>query len=231
METQLDKIKDITKQYLHRPVEPVGLLMVDHPVFASAFVGPKLTLEQLQNRGSLGDLDFYTVLNPDGLKKATANYEEIIDKTDSASQLAILIQGRYRLQWLGDIRPYLSGCDFASILNVAWVSGVAKDIEEAFRWFESCKPDELMSESELAVFNNIPNEITLYRGVKKGLRDDGLSWTDDISIAEWFVTRHGDHGHVLKMIAKKEEILAYFDSRQEREYIVYPHNYEVLKEL
>lgn len=65
------------------------------------------------------------------------------------------------------------------------------------------------------------NTVTIYRGVKvKNYR--GLSWTVDRSVAEWFARRFGHNGdscYVFTGIINKKNILALFNSRNEKEVV------------
>jgi hypothetical protein len=80
-----------------------------------------------------------------------------------------------------------------------------------------------MSDGELNVFNNLPENLTIYRGVGVGRKKMGLSWTENCDKADWFAKRfnqNGKQGYLLKAEINKKGILAYFNSRNEDELIV-----------
>ncbi len=63
--------------------------------------------------------------------------------------------------------------------------------------------------------------VTIYRGVKVN-NYRGLSWTVDKSVAEWFARRFrhdGDKCYVFTGIINKKDILALFNSRNEKEVV------------
>lgn len=65
------------------------------------------------------------------------------------------------------------------------------------------------------------NTVTIYRGVKVN-NYRGLSWTIDKSVAEWFARRFrydGDKCYVFTGIINKKDILALFNSRNEKEVV------------
>ena len=76
-----------------------------------------------------------------------------------------------------------------------------------------------MSEEEFTIYENLPEILTVYRGVGVGGVRDGLSWTRDINMAIWFANRfngkNGKTGYVLSAEIHKEDILAYFSKEDE----------------
>lgn len=72
--------------------------------------------------------------------------------------------------------------------------------------------------------------VMIYRGVK--VNDHrGLSWTTDRNIAEWFakrLTHNGDKCYVFTGKIEKEDIIAIFNSRNEKEVVC---NYRKIKDI
>lgn len=63
--------------------------------------------------------------------------------------------------------------------------------------------------------------VTIYRGVKVN-NYRGLSWTIDKNVAEWFARRFGHNGdkcYIFIGIINKKDILALFNSRNEKEVV------------
>ena len=88
--------------------------------------------------------------------------------------------------------------------------------------FEQFTPEELMDEDDLKVWNELPEEFTIFQG------DTGdpweISWTLKRSVAEWFANRfsgtaQGGNGEVREKRIKKSEARAYFGGRNEEEII------------
>ena len=60
----------------------------------------------------------------------------------------------------------------------------------------------------------------MYRGVAVGRNPDGMSWTRELDGAEWFSRRFGESGYIIKGIAYKKDVLAYFSRRNESEVLI-----------
>ena len=83
-----------------------------------------------------------------------------------------------------------------------------------------CRKDYLMDKEEYKAYKELPDEITVYRGVNSVGRILSLSWTTDLETAKWFAKRWTKDGKVCKGKIKKEYVLAYFLGRGESEVII-----------
>lgn len=63
-------------------------------------------------------------------------------------------------------------------------------------------------------------KITIYRGVAQGRVKIGLSWTDDLDQAKWFQHRFGEGNTLLQLNVQKKDIIAYFNTRNEKEILL-----------
>ena len=84
-------------------------------------------------------------------------------------------------------------------------------------------------EEEYEVYKSLPDKFTVYRGVAIGRNPNGLSWTKSKSKAEWFSHRfdkNNNIGYVQSAIADKQNVLAYFNSRDEDEIVVDPKTFD-----
>lgn len=99
--------------------------------------------------------------------------------------------------------------------------------------FQSDRPgkEHLMNEEDKEVFNQMPDEITIYRAMSKKEYDSGnyrLSWTLNKEVAEFFSERSESLYekdiliHEVKI--KKTEAIAYFNDRNEEEIIYIKNN-------
>lgn len=66
----------------------------------------------------------------------------------------------------------------------------------------------------------MPEEITVYRGIRGRGSLKALSWTTDIEKAEWFAKRWDKNGKVYSVNVSKDDVLAVFSSRGESELVV-----------
>lgn len=85
----------------------------------------------------------------------------------------------------------------------------------------------MMDEDERALFYQLPDEFTVYRGFQIDGRWESMSWTTDKSIAEFFAKRllHPDETpYIAEGKVKKEHVIALFQGRGESEIVVLPDN-------
>jgi hypothetical protein len=90
---------------------------------------------------------------------------------------------------------------------------------------------EVMDEDERAALEALPDRVTVYRGVTRYSRRNGLSWTLDQEKATWFANRFkrkSDKPCVLVGEIPKDEILAHFLGHNEHEIVA---NYKDVKNI
>ena len=76
-------------------------------------------------------------------------------------------------------------------------------------WFRSQRPgaSHLMTEEERQTLTRIPEHLVIYRGYGHG-NGQGISWTLDRRVADWFACRFGGTPAVLRGIAMKHDVRA-----------------------
>lgn len=86
--------------------------------------------------------------------------------------------------------------------------------------------EKLMEDDERAALAQLPEQVTIYRGVT-GDEDEGFSWTTDKRIAEWFASRAAttytfakNNPLVMTGTVNRKDIVAYL--LEEKEVIVFP---------
>ena len=123
------------------------------------------------------------------------------------------------MTWFRFVSPYLSDEDYGTMLKECWImeDNPNQDknvpIKMAIELFRRAKKDCIMDKEEQEYYDNLPETLTLYRGVSEGRERLGLSWTDNYDVAVWYQKRFkewGRDGVVLKAEVKKEDVLAYF---------------------
>ena len=132
----------------------------------------------------------------------------------------------YRLDAFLDICDELSDEKYWQLLADIWIDSESIYIN-GDRWVEalSQRSDEsramMMSDEERLELSELPETITVYRGCKRDINEQGLSWTLSKSKAEWFAKRWGnDDGDVITRQIDKSEIVALLNGRGEREIIL-----------
>ena len=142
-------------------------------------------------------------------------------------QTVIWIHERpHRLWALGQIEYRLDDDDYWPLLRDVWVDSenIWQNLEE---WQDRLNEDRwgshlMMDDEERAVYDALPEQVTVYRGAINGLNERSLSWTLDKERAEWFANRFDRDGGpiVLTGVVAKDEIRAYIASRGEQEILV-----------
>ena len=97
--------------------------------------------------------------------------------------------------------------------------------------FQDADPEVLMNPDDYAVYQSLPDTITVYRGVI-GMAEDsylGLSWSLNQETAEWFAKRFGHRGYVYEGQIDKKYVYAYFSGRNESEVVMRPKYLRGLK--
>ena len=219
-ETNMNKIKQIAKNFLHFEIAKTDLpFIVQHPFTNSPYV----MVKKGKNRFELGDLS-----KKEDLKLWTKNLEREIDNFDLFT-LLIFMNKAFYLLFIKNIEPYLSDGDLGKVLAQTWTSieYISTDInvssEDITNWFKRADKKTLMSVNELEILESLPQKVTIYRGVtaENNMNHQALSWTLNRDTAKWFANRFQTGTcEIWQKEIKKEEILCYFGGRNESEVIV-----------
>ena len=223
-ETDLTEIKNILKDFLHIPVEETEYspIVVQHPIFESgiSYVNNKMT----------------DIMTPEGFAAVAKQVEEDIDKIDDVFGCVNILRQSYYLTFLKFAKESLSLSDFSMLLGKFWTEeenpngDVNVPVSLSARWFKSADKRVLMYDDEYKTYKDLPEAFTVYRGVTPGRNPDGMSWTRDLSKADWFSRRFGD-GYVLEGIANKKDVLAFFSRRGEEEVVIEAKKVKNKKEI
>ena len=220
-QTDLKLVKSMALTFLHLPVKETEFspIVVMHPIFENGFVGIK------EN----GEFKLVNIMeSEDNLEKARKQWRTNIESAKDVFQVYMFMRKSYRLTFLKHIEKYLSEKDFTALLANAWVSSenpnqdVNVNIPTLTKWFKKADKRLLMTEEDYQVFVNLEPEFKIYRGVAIGRNPKGLSWTMNYSKAEWFANRFNtanQKGYIQEGIVKKENVLAYFNIRDEEEIV------------
>jgi len=155
---------------------------------------------------------------------------------EEASNLLIMSSSFDRFQTFLKIKDELNDIDYWRILADAYTGSdnlyyLKEEIKEAFLEGRS-EREYLMNKKELKVYNSLPENITIYRGMtteELESGDFGVSWTLSRERADYFAFTYGRNFStegipkvVHQLEVKKVEILAYFNERNEQEVIYIP---------
>ena len=225
MKTNMDEIKRIAKTLAYTTVnfdEQIPFI-VHHPFFQTSVYtigGEKFRMLDLTNC--------------EERELAIKNVVKIIEKVKGISEFFMLVTKPYLPAFFKFTHKYMSEQDYAEFLSEMWTyvefpnndANISK--LEFIKLFEKANKDFLMTKDELQYIEQMPEEITIYRGLNGKASVKALSWTTDISKAEWFANRFGGNGEVHSAKVNKRDILAYFTGRGESEVVV---NFKKLREI
>lgn len=221
-ETNINKMKRMAECFLYIEPEAVSSVpfLVQHPIFESNPV-------VIPSDGGIEAVD--VLEDHAGLARLRQLYRTQIEDCTQPFHLYIFIRKSYRLCYLRHCKPYLSKADFSRLFADAWVCSenpnqdINVPLSMAVRWFREADKRVLMNQEDYDVFSNISEQVRVFRGVAVGRNAKGLSWTQNLKTAEWFAHRFDTdtkQGYVETAVAKKSDILAYFNTRNEDELVV-----------
>lgn len=151
----------------------------------------------------------------------------LIDESNNLIRLFLLVDKNWRLTALKYAKEDMSLKDFSEILSLSWImaenpNGDANvSINTLIKWFRQADKHILMEDDDYKIWENLPDELTLYRGISQHHNPKGLSWTKNIETAKWFKNRfNSPDNYMLKAVVKKEDMICYLNSRGEDEIVV-----------
>lgn len=233
MKTNLNEIKSMAKIFLYQPIKTdknfSPKLCVYHPFLSSSIISISLS--------EIADV----LDNQEALEKYRKRMENEIDNSD-LHRIYALIRKPYRLSFIKYCEQYLSEKDLAELFADAWVSSENPNqdancpISYLIKMFKKCNKRYLMQEKDYEIYQSLPDTFTIYRGVAVNRNPKGLSWTQNLETAKWFAHRFDTNekkGYIQTAIAKKEDVLAYFNTRNEDEIVYNSKKLEItiLKEV
>lgn len=228
MNKNLRNVKDAAIALLETPVKvtemPLGngaaMELVQHPFFTNRFVCWNPDDAEHPHLDILG--------SNDDMQEAIRRYKGFIEKSDSIDSILLLMAKSYRLPFLKHIQKTLSPDEMGGLLAYIWVCSENPNdcmvpLSTLIKWFKKASRESLMDAEELAYYDSLPDEFTVYRGIGSKSNKKGISYTLSLEKAEWFAKRFQQKkGYVLTGTAKKKDVLAYFNSREEQEVLVEP---------
>ena len=212
--TDMDNVLEVALTFLHLDPQPLDIpLFVAHPFFNSPlFPVPS------ENGGT----KMVNVLeDAEGMRQIREYFKEKLEKCKNVQKILYYLQKQYRLVFLQHVRNFLSDEDPNSDVDVS--------VSELKRWFRSADKKYLMNQEEYQHYLELPDHLTVYRGIHKGGNKKGLSWTMDRQKAIWFAKRFcskGDTCLLLSADIQKSEALAYFSGRNEEEIVCQPKTFQ-----
>lgn len=166
--------------------------------------------------------------------------KENIMSTKNFSTLWTMIGDNWKLTYLKYTKNYFSKSEFANYLAEAWVLAENPNADAncshntLIKWFRNADKKFLMVKDDYDIWINLPDSLKVYRGVGVSRNKMGLSWTFDKNKAIWFAQRfnYGNQkGYLLEGVIEKKNILAYFNTRGEKEVVADYTKIEFIKKI
>lgn len=217
--TNLEEVKKVALclAYVEIGETAFSPVVVQHPILESAIV-------MLNGRDTLVNI----LEDKDGYAEYMKQLEKRISDCVNPYEVYCIFRSSYKLTFIRFAMDYLSVDDMSRLLADAWVveenpnQDVNVSVAMVTRWFRKANKRLLMTEEDYAVYESLQPEIVVYRGVGVGRNPKGLSWTMSFENAKWFAGRFNNDikkGYVQKATVRKENILAYFNTRNEDEIV------------
>jgi len=233
--TNLEAVKEVAKSFLYLPIEKVdseigyAMGILTHPFFESVHRPiPKELKENYDINTGEHFIGIGNILEDRKLLNYYIDlFEEKINDSKDVFDIVSLLRKQYRLAFIKYTLKLLSKEDFSNLLREAWIMSenpngdVNVSLEMLIDWYKMADKRILMEEKDYQYYCELKKQpvITVYRGVSKGRNPMGLSWTDDYDKAIWFANRFGK-GFVQKAEISPKRILAYINSRDEKEIVI-----------
>lgn len=172
-----------------------------------------------------GKMEMLDITNEDNYELWKEFVFALIDRAEDFGRISMMINTPWKLTLLKYAKDYLDDKTFTVYLADFWVTSENPNmdanvsIKEFISWFKRADKKVLMDKEDYEVWQALPEEFTVYRGVSQNRAEYGLSWTRNLKTAEWFANRFGE-GHVLSATINKKHALAYLNSRGEDEIVV-----------
>lgn len=141
----------------------------------------------------------------------------------------------YRIQVLLEFADHMTDQVFWEILGSIWTDSenIWQNENEWRNLLESDRPgrEHVMDDDDRRAFNDLPDKIDIYRGCISEQNEDGLSWTTNVKVAEFFAKRfaglHDGDPIILCGTVDKSDVLFYSAGRNESEVVVLPEKVHV----
>lgn len=240
--TNLDEVKRIAKILLHYPTIPIeNTKFVWHPFLKFDYLidaeNSKTERDQETGTKIIVEPNTLSTKKEEDLKRIYEIYSSYIDKVTEYTGFIWLINNKQQLPFFfKETKQYVNKKDFSKFLGEMWTliesPSHAPNVtnKQLVNYFKQADKEYVMNQEELNLYNSLPDEITIYRGVEKNKKNSAkaLSWTLNKDKAKWFATRYEDKGTMFTAKIKKEDVLAYFNSRKEEEVVIDYNNLELI---
>lgn len=235
--TDIEKVQEIAISLLKTyPVFDEKYPFIVHHPFAQSDI---VYIPEDPEKGAAGNIKICSMRNEEEVKEWRRYMQRVIRRCKTVSAIMVYMSKPYYFAFIKSARHHMDDFTFGDVLHTAWIS---MEFPNNDIFLSTCEVSlmmrmvgnrsYLMGEENLNYLKyRIPDEVTVYRGVRTERdQSERLSWTLSEEVARKFArsfSRGG--GFVYKGTIKKEDIIAYFDDRNEKEVVGFPENIELYK--
>lgn len=190
-------------------------------------------------RGAAGPIKICSMRDKEDVKEWRRYMTYVIRNCKTTSAIMTYMSKPYYFAFIKMARHYMDDFTFGDVLHTAWTSmefpnnDIFLSTDEIALMMKMVgNRSYLMREENLNYMKyQIPDEVTVYRGVSTERdQSERLSWTLSEEVAMKFARGFSrDGGFIYKGTIRKEDIIAYFDDRDEKEVVGFPENIELYK--
>lgn len=236
--TNMDLVRETAISLLYVDIQetPFSPTIVSHP-----FTNAGIAYVQTGTKIKMLNL----CQSEDDLNQWRREIKQKIQECKNPYQIIMLLNRPYYLTFLKFIKTYLNSEDLTELMRYAWCRQENPNQDpnmtrnELIQIFSACDKQMLMSQEDLAYYTNLPDELTIYRGVRTKRKNtvNALSWTLNPKTARFFAARFlrkREVGYIFRSTIKKEHTFAYFSDADEAEIVVNPkylENIELVEEI
>lgn len=229
-QTNLELIKEkaIVFLYIEPEINKELPIFVLHPFFDNRnFFIPANKLEE----GTFIDI----FESDENLRIARDLLKSRINSAKNPFQIIYMIRDADKRTFFKFIMDYLDDKDFGEIFRYVWTAtecphfDINISVAELKKMFKKANKKYLMEKDEIKKIENMPEEITIYRGITSDTYYKALSWTLDENKAIWFSNRFNTNGNVFRAKIKKQDVLAYFGNEEKEIIVDYNKIYDLNK--
>lgn len=218
MITDMKKIQEVAKMLLWQDVvvNETFAFIIHHPFFQTN-IYPIKTQDGMR---------MLNVLDSGECDEARKAVEKQINEATNVLDFMMMINKPYLPAFFKFANFAMSQEDFANFLAQMWVvvefpnADANISTSQFVGLFKKANKRILMEDADYHFYENLPNVVKIYRGVRNGQKVKALSWTVDFETAKWFANRWDGNGDVYEAEISKKDILAYFSTRNEAEIVV-----------
>lgn len=222
-ENTLKQIRDIAITLLYTDIHPTNIPFIATHPFTNNY---HVTIPNQEGQPEWVDL------HEEEKADVWRRFIKTLIKNSTMQEILLMINYQYALTYIKYCADCLNDKELGEALGFIWdsIENISGDVnvfsKELVKMFKRADKYSLMSPEDYAVYESLPDEIVVYRGVtdynKKYTK--AMSWTLDKEKAKWFADRYQTGiGEVWEKTVPKKKVLAYFGGRDESEVVINPY--------